>query len=115
MLAIAGTGYGLIGILVIVLRTDLLLHPASLVRRFRRHESCRYSSRPDGGAEVWPSAVSSGQQLQARRKKRMSETEPNEPPTPQEDTGDDGEDYGAKAGDDDLETELEDTQVPEAD
>lgn len=47
----------------------------------------------------------------------MSETEPNETPFPDEGTGDDGEDYGAKGGDDrgEPETEHEDAQVPEAD
>jgi hypothetical protein len=44
----------------------------------------------------------------------MTETEPNEPPKPDEDIGDEGEDYGAKAGDDrdNVDPEPED---PEAD
>jgi len=50
----------------------------------------------------------------------MSETEPNEEPDPSSDeaTGDDGEDYGAKGGDDQGESETtppHDLQVPEAD
>ena len=45
----------------------------------------------------------------------MTETEPNEPPTPDEDIGDEGEDYGAKVGDDrdDVDPEPEDLKLTE--
>ena len=49
----------------------------------------------------------------------MSETEPNEPPIPDESRGDNGEDYGAKASDDSDQPATEPdpipTPVPEAD
>ena len=37
----------------------------------------------------------------------MSETERNEPPIPEQGTGDDGEDYGAKGGDEGDQPEAE--------
>ena len=47
----------------------------------------------------------------------MSETEPSKRPVPDEGSGEEGEDYGAKAADDrgEPEEEPEDAQVPEAD
>jgi hypothetical protein len=51
-----------------------------------------------------------------RKEEPMSETEPNEPPIREETSGDDGEDYGAKASDDqEPTTPPERTPVPEAD
>ena len=47
----------------------------------------------------------------------MSETEPNEAPTPDEPSGDEGEDYGAKGADapDEPASQPEQAPVPEAD
>ena len=45
----------------------------------------------------------------------MTETEPNEPPNPDEDIGDEGEEYGAKVGDDRDDGDPEPEEDPEAD